>query len=106
MSEKLKTEVWDMDRCTGCGACVEVCSRGVLQFQEDKEHPTKRTIEKIVGLSQSTLDPCFYCEKPCEDSCPQLEESGEGETTYIASVRTKRPSKSGHFNDVVGDILI
>jgi coenzyme F420 hydrogenase subunit beta len=106
MYEKLKIEVWDLDRCTGCGTCVEVCSRGVLQFREGKEHPTKRTIEKIVGLSHSTLNTCFYCERPCEESCSQLVEWGEGKIMYVASVRTKRPSKSGHFNDVTSDILI
>jgi coenzyme F420 hydrogenase subunit beta len=107
MSEKLKTEVWDVERCTGCGTCVQVCSRGVLQFREGEEHPTKRVIDKIVGLSHSILDTCFYCDKPCEESCPRLlEEWGEGKTTYVASVRTKRPSKSGHFNDVTSDILI
>jgi NAD-dependent dihydropyrimidine dehydrogenase PreA subunit len=49
--------VWvDVARCTGCGACVDVCSVGAMVLIDDKAHVNEET--------------CTGCEA-CVDACPE-----------------------------------
>lgn len=100
MAERLKREVWLMDRCSGCGACVSACSKNILYFPKDGDHPEIRTLEKKVGLTSVTVDTCFFCERPCEDSCPRLREPEE---EAVAKILTLKPAIAGA--DVVNSIL-
>ncbi|MHC4779085.1 MAG: 4Fe-4S dicluster domain-containing protein [Planctomycetota bacterium] len=53
------------DRCKGCGFCIELCPRKVLEFSEDFNkkgyHPPKAT----------HIDECLDCNL-CEIICPEF----------------------------------
>ncbi len=73
MVMRLKQEVWDLDRCSGCGACVAACSKQVL-YWDDAQHPLLEERIKHLGLSKTKLDTCTFCAKLCEAACPRLKE--------------------------------
>lgn len=50
----------DKKKCTGCGACVQVCALGAVSMKEDKEGFLFPVINE---------DLCVSCKK-CIDSCP------------------------------------
>jgi len=73
MSERLKEEVWELDRCTGCGLCVAVCNKGVLTFDENTErHPTTKKFQKLVGYRMVEINPCRLCKESCLDACSRM----------------------------------
>ena len=47
----------DIERCIGCGACVNACPVSLFKIVDEKT--------KIVG----NVDDCILC-KACETSCP------------------------------------
>ncbi|MFX1450092.1 MAG: ferredoxin family protein [Promethearchaeota archaeon] len=49
----------DMDKCTGCGTCVDVCPSGVYEL-DDAAGKTKVIAE----------DECIEC-LACQDQCPE-----------------------------------
>ena len=49
----------DMDKCTGCGTCVDVCPSGVYELDSDAG------TTKVVNP-----DECIEC-LACEDLCPE-----------------------------------
>ena len=49
--------VVDMDKCTGCGTCVDVCPSGVYEMGDGKT--------KVVAE-----DECIEC-LACQDQCPE-----------------------------------
>jgi NAD-dependent dihydropyrimidine dehydrogenase PreA subunit len=51
----------DIEKCTGCGTCVDVCPEKVFELQEKKE----KKVLKLVGE-----DRCFAC-RACEVRCPK-----------------------------------
>ena len=102
---RLTTEVWEQDRCAGCGLCVAACLKGMLEFTEDSEHPTRRAAKKVVGLSRHEMEPCAWCDVDCAESCPMLKEWQPVQMGATVSVRTTRAAQSGAPNDVVTDIL-
>lgn len=60
----------DYSKCTGCGRCLEVCGRNVLELKalnEDGEDEGK--IERKVMII-ANLDDCIGC-KACSRICPQ-----------------------------------
>ncbi len=66
MSEKsyndLMREVWETDRCSGCGACIAVCPADALIFTaEENSHPHNRSYckEATDGV------PCGACYEVC-----------------------------------------
>jgi len=105
MSEKLKREVWDLERCTGCGMCVATCFKGVLDFFEEKKHPSLERKRKILGLSESELDPCYLCKAPCIESCPRLVTWENGRIESILSGKSKIPLESGQPVDIAISLL-
>lgn len=90
--EMLKKNVWYMDRCCGCGACISTCSKNILKFRDEDDHPIQLVREKHIGLSHTTVDTCFFCEKPCEDSCPRLKEWKKGPIIHTVSVVSNLPN--------------
>ena len=53
----------DLERCTGCGKCVERCPRGVIELHDT--HPD----QDIVWVSCNNLDRGPVAMKECEASC-------------------------------------
>jgi coenzyme F420 hydrogenase subunit beta len=110
LSKKLENEVWNMERCAGCGACVTACSKRVLTFDRDADHPHKKVIMKRVGLTDTRLQTCHFCEmlgyKLCELSCPRLQEEWEeGQVQRKVLVRTTGKHKTGSPNEVIAYLL-
>ena len=111
MSKQLESEVWNVERCAGCGACVVACSKRILSFEEDGEHPIKKVIWKNVGFSTSRLDVCRFCEMEaaelCEFSCPRMAEDWpEGPVLKKMLVQATGNKKSGNSNEVIANMLI
>ncbi len=89
MVKELKKNVWNVNRCSGCGMCVSTCAKNVIRFPEEEDHPVLDIREKTVGLSHIVVDTCFFCEKPCEDSCPKLKEWKKGPVIRTVSAVSK-----------------
>jgi len=47
----------NLDKCTGCGTCVDVCPVGVFEVKDGKSAPVK-------------ADECLVC-RVCETECPE-----------------------------------
>jgi coenzyme F420 hydrogenase subunit beta len=105
MSTRLQQEVWALDRCSGCGACVAACSKGVLYWEEE-QHPLLEERQKALGLSHYKLDTCNICEKFCELSCPRLVDWAPMEPRSMVSARSSGIVHSGAPNDVIQGLLV
>jgi len=101
MVKMLKKKVWDVNRCSGCGMCVSTCAKNVIHFPEDSDQPILEVKERNIGLSHVVVDTCFFCEKPCEESCPRLKEWEDGPVIRIISAVSKLPG-----SDVIDALLI
>jgi len=102
---ELENEVWNLDRCAGCGMCVAACSRGRLEFKSDMPHPSFIPKVKTVGLSVVDVDTCSFCEGMCAESCPRLKEWEESEIINVISAKTTRHATSNHINEIITDLL-
>ncbi len=101
MSEKLKEEVWDLERCTGCGLCTAVCNKGVLTFDESvSHHPTTKEFTRLAGYRTIEIDPCKLCEEPCIEVCPRMV---EWKPEALGKVFSLKPKKTGN---VIKDLLL
>lgn len=105
MSTRLKQEVWSLHRCSGCGACVAACSKGVLHWDAG-QHPLLEERQKALGLSHYTLNSCGICEKFCELSCPRLVDWTPMEPRSMVSARSAGVVYSGAPNDVIQALLV
>jgi coenzyme F420 hydrogenase subunit beta len=105
MSTRLQKEVWALDRCSGCGACVAACSKGVLHWNGD-QHPLLEERIKTLGLSQLKLRTCEVCEKFCELSCPRLLDWTPMEPRMMVSARSAGVVRSGAPNDIIQTLLV
>ncbi len=47
----------DLDKCTGCATCVDVCPVGVFELQDEKS-------------AAANADECLVC-TVCETECPE-----------------------------------
>jgi coenzyme F420 hydrogenase subunit beta len=102
---ELENEVWNLDRCAGCGMCVAACSRGRLELKSDMSHPLFIPKVKTVGLSIVDVDTCSFCEGMCAESCPRLKEWEENEIINAISVKTTRNVTNNHINEIITDLL-
>ncbi|UCC63201.1 MAG: Coenzyme F420 hydrogenase/dehydrogenase, beta subunit C-terminal domain [Anaerolineae bacterium] len=105
MSTRLQQEVWALYRCSGCGACVAACSKGVL-YWDGEQHPLLEERQKALGLSHYKLDTCSICEKFCELSCPRLVDWAPMEPRSMVSARSAGVVHSGAPNDVIQALLV
>jgi len=105
MSTRLRNEVWTLERCSGCGACVAACSKGVLYWGHE-QHPLLEEREKRLGLSRIKLRTCEVCERFCELSCPRLVEGMSLEPTVTVSARSAGVVESGEPNEVIRALLV
>lgn len=105
MSQRLKDEVWALDRCSGCGMCVATCAKGMLRWGGE-EHPSLEVRDKALGMSRVRLDSCSFCPKTCEEGCPQLEEQSPLEPKEMVSVRAKGVIVSSEPNQVIKSLLV
>ncbi|MDD1768247.1 MAG: Coenzyme F420 hydrogenase/dehydrogenase, beta subunit C-terminal domain [Methanomassiliicoccales archaeon] len=105
MSKELETYVWNLGKCTGCGACTACCNKGVLLFPDGEQHPTHRKITKKVGLTTHDLDPCFGCESFCLEVCPTLREWTDGKMLSVVSARSSLTSARSRHGDLLSDVL-
>lgn len=105
MPTKLQQEVWALDRCYGCGVCVDACSKGVL-YWADEQHPLLEQREKVLGLTRIKLRACEVCERFCELSCPRLTEMITIQPISMFSARAKGVVQSGEPNDILRSLLV
>jgi coenzyme F420 hydrogenase subunit beta len=106
MSERVESEVWALEKCSGCGMCVALCSKGMLYWDE-VDHPAREVREKRLGLSHLTLDSCTFCQKFCEEGCPRLEEEWTALLPRrLVSARAVGIVKSDEPNDVIKNLLV
>lgn len=105
MSTKLQQEVWALGRCSGCGGCVDACSKGVL-YWGDEGHPLLEHRQKAIGLTRLTLRACEVCEHFCELSCPRLAETDQIPPLSMLSARAMGVVNSGDPNDVIRSLLV
>lgn len=105
MSTRLRQEVWALDRCSGCGACVSACSKGVL-YWGDLQHPLLEERQKALGLSHVKLRTCEVCQKFCEESCPRLTEPIPIAAQMAVSARAAGVIQGGSPNTVTQALLV
>ena len=105
MATRLDGEVWALDRCSGCGACVAACSKGIL-YWDDQQHPSREERQKALGLSHVKLRTCEVCQKFCEESCPRLTEPTVIPAQMIVSARAAGAMQGSSPNAVVQALLV
>lgn len=106
MSTRMDIEVWDLDRCAGCGLCVATCSKGMLHWDGEAKHPVREVRQKRIGLTQIPLDSCTFCQVFCEETCPRLHQWDGLPASRQVSARAKGPVESGEPMDVIRALLI
>jgi coenzyme F420 hydrogenase subunit beta len=106
MSKRLQAEVWDLDRCAGCGLCVATCSKGMLHWDGEMKHPSREVRHKRIGLTDIPLDSCTFCQVFCEETCPRLHEFEERRILSSVSARSEGPIDSGEPLEVIKALLI
>ena len=67
--------VADSDKCTGCGACEEICSKTYFKVA-DKEKSAIRVVQEEGRFSIKVCDQCGDCMKMC--SSIALSRAGNG----------------------------
>jgi len=105
MSQGLQRYVWELEKCTGCGACLACCSKEILYFTEGHEHPVHKEIQRTVGLSKRQLDTCSTCEQYCVEVCPRMRTAPTGKMRSIVSARTSLTAPRSRFGDLLSDVL-
>ena len=105
MSNRLQPEVWALDRCSGCGACVAACSKDLLYWGEE-QHPLLEERQKALGLSRLKLRACEVCQRFCEEACPRLIEPAPREMRRATSARCTQGSRRGDPNSVIQALLV
>jgi coenzyme F420 hydrogenase subunit beta len=106
MSKRMEAQVWDLDRCAGCGLCVATCSKGMLYWDEEVKHPVREVRQKRIGLTQIPLDTCTFCQVFCEETCPRLHQWEEVAARHVVSAKAKGPAESGEPMEVIRALLI
>lgn len=85
MKKDKKNYIFSGDKtlCTGCGACVQVCSHRALSIQKDEEGFIFPVIDQTACID------CGLCEKTCPVVGDHQENSDYNQTCYIATTQDK-----------------
>ncbi|MGQ9681574.1 MAG: Coenzyme F420 hydrogenase/dehydrogenase, beta subunit C-terminal domain [Anaerolineae bacterium] len=105
MSKRLQQEVWNLGQCSGCGACVTACAKGVLVWGAD-QHPVVQSREKRLGLSRLKLRACEACDHPCEEACPRLAGQPSAPLRFAVAARAKGPLAGCTTDDCLRALLV
>ena len=81
-STKLREQVWDAGRCSGCGGCVGVCPADALFFTSGDFHPS------FSGYCKQETDG-VTC-NACNEACPRLEGSSRVVEPVLRCLAVKR----------------
>lgn len=104
MRTRVEEQVWEEDRCSGCGLCVALCSKGMLYWGQD-QHPLKQDRQKALGLTRLSLRSCEVCQRFCELACPRLEELPAVPQSRVMAARAAGILQGGEPNDVIRALL-
>lgn len=77
----------DVERCTGCGTCVDVCPENVFELYEAHG----RTVSKVVAENQ-----CFAC-RACEVQCSERTIQVTGFEILKVDPPSEYPPEAGRF---------
>ena len=81
-STRLREQVWDLGRCSGCGGCVGVCPADALYFDAGEMHP------RFCGYCKQETDG-VSC-NACNEVCPRLAEIKTSVGSVLQAVAAKR----------------
>ena len=96
--------ICENELCAGCGACVNICPRDCIQFEEDKYGQKRPKIDKkrCVG--------CGMCRETCPNYDPQKCWKSKSSQTVYAGWRkdefARRTSSSGGVASVIAEYVI
>ncbi len=65
-----KVEV-DLEKCTGCGTCIDTCPVEVFELQELPEYPGT---QKSVPVREEECIMCLACTTQCPEEAITVEE--------------------------------
>lgn len=69
-------EILDPKQCTGCGACINACPKGIISLQEDADGFCYPYVIKEECIH------CDLCERVCPFKCETLKKSYNRDTDY------------------------
>ncbi|MDR2856063.1 MAG: Coenzyme F420 hydrogenase/dehydrogenase, beta subunit C-terminal domain [Methanomicrobiales archaeon] len=81
-STRLREQVWDLGRCSGCGGCVGICPADALYFDIGEMHP------RFSGYCKQETDG-VSC-NACNEVCPRLAETAAPVGSVLRVVAAKR----------------
>jgi len=77
----------DLDKCSGCGTCVDVCPMGVFKLLENENKKTSKVVAK---------DQCFAC-RACEVKCPDRAITVIGYEMLKVDPPSEYPPETGRY---------
>ena len=61
----------DTDKCTGCGACVEVCHKDVYEMMLDDYDENIPVVKKELSNQVGYVCEASTCGYKCREACPE-----------------------------------
>lgn len=77
----------DIERCTGCGTCIDICPEKVFELQEEKEIKVSKVVAENL---------CFAC-RACEVRCPERAIAITGFEMLKVDTLPEYPPEEGRF---------
>lgn len=57
--------IFNEDRCKGCGLCISVCPKGIIQAAE---HINRKGYQPVEVVDQEACTSCTACARICPDT--------------------------------------
>ena len=88
-------QVIEKSKCTGCGACANVCPKSCIQMKSDE-----------LGFQYPVVssDLCINCGK-CDHTCPMMSRDSVSETTFEKSYAIKAKDNKIRWNSSSGGVF-